>query len=147
MRCTCGQASKNECKQMFDEILAKEFSDYRYSRVHRLTVDAYSLQHPDKYMKSAKSFAAHLTGMCVAMEFEGNPDLLRALQQWLSGTIDLPRPEPPDFRGTLTVSHILGTEDAGGHHGRVQAWARDVWAAWQEHHDIARRWVLQVWEK
>ena len=43
------------CQQLFDEVLAREFGDYRYSREHRLTVDVYSLQHPAEYMRSAKS--------------------------------------------------------------------------------------------
>ncbi len=37
------------CLKLFEETLAKEFNDYRYGRIHRMTVDAYSLQHPDKY--------------------------------------------------------------------------------------------------
>jgi len=37
-------------------MIAREFGDFRYAREHRLTVDAYSLQHPDEYMRSAKSY-------------------------------------------------------------------------------------------
>lgn len=54
-------------------MIAREFGDYRYGRLHRLTVDSYALQHPEKYMHSAKSFAAHLTGMYAAMEHESDP--------------------------------------------------------------------------
>ena len=46
----CGAAAeqgKAGCLKLFEEILAREFSDYRYGRIHRLTVDAYSLQHPE----------------------------------------------------------------------------------------------------
>src|SRR3982074_1852880 len=75
---------KAGCLQIFEEILAREFSDYRYGKIHRLTVDAYSLQHPERYMRSGKSFAAHLTGMCAALEYEDSPDLNRAVQKWLS---------------------------------------------------------------
>jgi hypothetical protein len=69
---------------MFEEILAKEFSDYRYGKIHRLTVDAYALQHPEAYMRSGKSFAAHLTGMCAALEHEDTLELNRTVQKWLS---------------------------------------------------------------
>ena len=51
----CGasvEQGKGGCLKLFEEILAREFSDYRYGRIHRLTVDAYSLQHPDEYMRS-----------------------------------------------------------------------------------------------
>jgi hypothetical protein len=32
------------CQEIFETILTKEFSDFRYARVHRLTVDTYCLQ-------------------------------------------------------------------------------------------------------
>ncbi len=84
MVCLCGLDSKQNCKELFETILAKEFSDYRYGKIHRLTVDSCCLQHPNVYMVSAKSFAAHLTGMCCAMEYGGDADLLKDLQKWLN---------------------------------------------------------------
>jgi len=45
---------KAGCLKVFEEIIAREFSDYRYGRIHRLTVDVYSLQHPEEYMCSGK---------------------------------------------------------------------------------------------
>ncbi|MCA1556630.1 MAG: DUF5946 family protein, partial [Acidobacteria bacterium] len=72
------------CLKLFEEILAREFNDYRYGKIHRLTVDAYSLQHPDEYMRSGKSFAAHLTGMYAALESEDAPAVNQTVQKWLS---------------------------------------------------------------
>lgn len=82
-----------DCRSLFHEILAKEFGDYRYGILHRLTVDTYSLQHPEQYMRSGKSFAAHLTGLCAAMESDGPVAIHRAVQRWLSGPKVIPRPE------------------------------------------------------
>src|SRR3712207_1075744 len=119
------------CLKLFEEILAREFSDYRYGKIHRLTVDAYSLQHPDAYMRSGKSFAAHLTGMCVALEREGAPALNQVVQRWLSTNPKVEKPvRIPDRRGDLTVSYIHRAADAGEHLERVREWARDVWGAW-----------------
>jgi hypothetical protein len=43
----CGApVDRSTCQSLFDEILAREFGDFRYGRTHRLTVDTYSLQHP-----------------------------------------------------------------------------------------------------
>jgi len=70
----CGAAVPNgreACQRLSDEILAREFGDYRYARMHRLTVDVYALQHPAEYMRSAKSYAAHLTGMYAALKEGG----------------------------------------------------------------------------
>lgn len=133
---------KAGCLNIFEEILAREFSDYRYGRIHRLTVDAYSLQHPDKYMRSGKSFAAHLTGMCAALEREDALDLNRVVQKWLSTNPQVEKPaQLPDRRGDLTITYIHSAANAGEHITRVREWARDVWGAWAEHHDLARRLI------
>lgn len=141
MTCSCGNVSQQKCREAFDEIIAKEFSDYRFGRVHRLTVDTYSLQHPEKYMVSAKSYAAHLTGMCCAMEHDSDQELLRLLQKWLSGKKALEKPELPSHVGKLTISHIVDAADGTEHIKLVQEWARDVWGAYSVYHGLAREWI------
>ena len=58
-----GVASPDACKELFAEVGAREFADEAFFRVHRLTVDAYCLQHPNAYMRSSKSAAAHLAAL------------------------------------------------------------------------------------
>jgi hypothetical protein len=143
--CSCGFESAEVCHNLFEAILEKEFSDFRYARVHRLTVDAYSLQHPDRYMISAKSFAAHLTGMCCAMEHDGDRDLLHALQQWLSGKSEnLEKPPIPARFGNLTIAHPAAASDGDDHARRVQEWAAGVWKAWDIYHELARIWIAEA---
>ncbi len=141
----CGAAvaeGRAGCLKIFEEILAREFGDYRYGRIHRLTVDSYSLQHPDKYMRSGKSFAAHLTGMCAAIESEDALPLNQAVQKWLSTNPQIEKPAHlQERRGALTVAYVHGAEDADEHVSRVREWARDVWAAWSEHHGLAKRLI------
>jgi hypothetical protein len=60
------------CQAIFDELLARDFSDIAYFQVHRMMVDTYCLQHPDRYCVSAKSLAAHLTGLCRLIEHDGS---------------------------------------------------------------------------
>ena len=135
-----------ECQTLFDELLAREFTDYRYARLHRLTVDTYSLQHPERYMRSPKSFAAHLTGMCAAMEGEGADAVNGAVQRWLNGPRAIERPDdvPAGRRGALTVIYVHQAADADDYLRRVQEWARSTWAAWETHHAIARKWIEQA---
>src|SRR5678809_222167 len=83
------------CQRLFDEVLAREFGDYRYGREHRLTVDCYALQHPAEYMRSAKSYAAHPTGVYAALEGDGTADVNRAVQKWLNGPQAFERPDHP----------------------------------------------------
>jgi len=68
-----------KCRKLFDEVLAREFSNLLYFGVHRTTVDCYALQHPEGYCASFKSFAAHLTGLCCAVEFDKDPKMMRAI--------------------------------------------------------------------
>ncbi|HKR61098.1 MAG TPA: DUF5946 family protein [Pyrinomonadaceae bacterium] len=144
----CGAAvaeGKAGCLKIFEEILAREFSDYRYGRIHRLTVDTYSLQHPDAYMLSGKSFAAHLTGMCAALEYKDAFAINRVVQKWLSKNPKIDKPVSlPLQRGKLTILYVHSAADAEEHTSRVQEWARDVWEAWSAHHDLARELISEA---
>ena len=129
------------CNQLMLDLNARGFGDARYFIVHRLAVDAYALQHPKEYCRSAKSMAAHLVGMCIGVEHEGNLMKYGALQRWLNGAKELERPDPPAFRGELTIDGALDVGDIDEYIAAVREWARCVWDAWQEHHDLARAWV------
>jgi hypothetical protein len=136
---------KAGCLRIFEEVLVKDYSDYRYGKNHRLTVDAYSLQHPDAYMRSGKSFGAHLTGMCAALEHEDNLPINQAVQRWLNGPRIIDKPaQLPKRRGELTIMHIHSAANAEEHNERVREWARSVWDAWAEHHGLARRWISEA---
>jgi hypothetical protein len=142
----CGAVAfegRNGCQRLFDQILAREFGDYRFGRLHRLTVDTYSLQHPEQYMRSGKSFVAHLTGVCAAFEGGDVVAINQAVQRWLNGPKVVERPEepPPGNRGELTIVYLDGTTDAADHIKRVQEWARSTWSAWSAYHDLARQWI------
>jgi len=132
------------CNELFREVVGREFSRPELFRVHRLTVDAYSLQHPDQYMKSAKSAVAHLTGMCWAMEGDHDPSVSVALSRFLDGNPRFPKPEPvpaPGQRGTMTILDIHSAPDSAEHIDRVKGWALQAWESWSDHHEQARRWV------
>src|ERR1044071_1530977 len=144
----CGAAvagGREGCLKLFEEVIAREFSDYRYGRTHRLTVDAYSLQHPDKYMRSGKSFAAHLTGMCAAFEHEDTQASNQAVQKWLSTNPQIEKPAHlPERRGDLNITNIHSAPDADEHVKRVREWAREVWGAWAEYHALAGRLIEEA---
>ena len=133
------------CQRMFDEVIAKEFSDYRYGRIHRLTVDVYCMQHPEPYMHSRKSFAAHLTGICSALEYENSPEINQMVQKWLSKNpkIDKPAQLPKHF-GDLTISYIHSAANADEHLERVREWAASVWNAWSEYHILAKQLIKEA---
>ena len=138
------------CNELFQEVVGREFSRPELFKVHRLTVDSYSLQHPDRYMKSAKSAVAHLVGMCWAMEDIDDPSVSMAISRFLDGTPDVTRPEPvPDSgnRGSVTVVDVYLAPDSVEHIERVRAWAEGAWEAWADHHARARKWLVEAQEK
>ena len=103
-----GVGGEEGCNEIFQEVIGREISRPELFKIHRLTVDSYSLQHPDQYMKSAKSAVAHLVGMCWAMEERDDPSVSMAISRFLDGTPDVRRPEPVPAATSSTDSPTLG---------------------------------------
>lgn len=148
-RCrSCGAeplGSYESCQDAWEALLAKSFSELAYARFHRLLVDLYSLQHPDTFWRSAKSYAAHLTGLCVAQEHGGNAQINAAVQRWLGGRRDdVIKPDVPPVRGALDLTHVLGADDMSDVARRVGEWSDDVWAAFLPVQGVARQWIARA---
>ena len=138
----CGMRTTpaGDCATIRDALLARDFEQPTlYWKSHRLAVDAYCLQH-SAYVKSAKSLAAHLCGLCIALEHDNDPDQLKALQSWLSTNPNLPKPELPTSRGNLTIADVANIDDPTAFAKAVRAWAQSAWDAYAELHPTARHW-------
>ena len=49
------------CWAVYTEVLAREYQDMRFMRVHQQTVDAYTVQHPGvEERRATRSVAVHL---------------------------------------------------------------------------------------
>ena len=131
------------CQALFDELRSRQLvaSTYLYQR---LTVDAYCVQHPDRYCVSAKSLAAHLTGLCWALEYSGHPSGLEALQRWLDGRAPIQKPALPAFRGALTVADVGGAPDTEEFAATIKRWAHSTWDAYAVLQPVARAWVEEA---
>jgi uncharacterized protein DUF5946 len=129
------------CRSLFNEVTAQSLSSAAYFAVHRAAVDCYSLQHPEHFCVSAKSYAAHLSGLCVAIEYNRSVEVNAAIQKWLSGSIDLQKPKVLTQRGELTVLHIQNISDPKERARRIEEWCHNIWAAYAELHDVARSYV------
>jgi hypothetical protein len=126
---------------MWDEISARAYTDSGYAATRDLAFDAYCMQHPERYCRSAKSYAAHLTRLCCGLEYGGDPKVYTALQKWLNGTVDIVKPEPPNFRGQMTVADLWAARTLKEHIRFVHDWANGVWKAYAAQQDIARSWI------
>lgn len=130
------------CWAAYGDVLAREYSDRAYFSSHRLTVDAYSAQHPGQPSpQSIQSTAVHLVSLCLVLEC-GVDQLAatRLLNSLTESKGDFQWLEPPSELGSLTVKDVLATTSAKDHINAVDEWARAVWHAWREHHMIVREW-------
>jgi hypothetical protein len=135
------------CQAIADELWAREFSNVAYFGVHRMSVDVYSLQHPDRYCASTKSLAAHLTGLCWLIEHGGSRATgNEALRRWLDGDAGLVKPPVPEFRGALTIAEVRAAADPIAYREAVERWGRSTWDAYAPLHAQAREWIRRALE-
>jgi len=131
------------CWAVYGEVLAREYSDPTFFDIHRLTVDAYAVQHPGyKDRQSIQSVGVHLIRLCLFLEHGLSPEnandaMLAAGKNKKSFTYL----EPPSNLGTITASDIANAKSAEEHKKLVMEWAKCVWNAWSVHHDTIRSWL------
>ncbi|WP_408611918.1 DUF5946 family protein [Chitiniphilus purpureus] len=135
--------SSPACWAAFGEVLTREYSDPDYAAVHRLSVDAYAVQHPgDTSRQAIQSVGLHLVRLCFFLErglpaTEANAAMLKAGRLkanyiWLSRPAGL---------GDITVKDVVAAQGLTQHTDAVHAWARSAWHAWAEHHSLVRQWA------
>jgi hypothetical protein len=109
----------------------------------RLVVDTYGAQHPGRrQVRAVQSIAVHLMGLCTVLERGVQPRIMPTRdRKQVRRTLDLHWLEPPSPIGTLTVHGPLRANGPDEHAVSVEAWARDVWAAWASHHATVRSWL------
>jgi hypothetical protein len=131
--------SRDGCQKLFDALGLRAFEDPRYAAMRRLVVDSYACQH-DRYIRSGRSLAAHLTGVAVAIEYGGDQNVNERVQRWLSRTRHLEKPVVPDSRGKVTIADVVDVAPEE-YAAAVHRWAGSVWEAWREDHALARAWI------
>jgi hypothetical protein len=144
--CECGVGNREgACGALRDTLLARDFEQpVAYWRYHRLAVDAYCLQHA-AYVKSAKSFAAHIGGLCIAFEYGNDLSLHELFIRWLNASgRQISKPSMPNSRGGLTIAHVSGIDDPVVYGRLVGEWAAAVWSAYSSCHAVALGWVEET---
>ncbi|MCC6784950.1 MAG: hypothetical protein IT457_19030 [Planctomycetes bacterium] len=135
--------SSPACWRAFGEVLAREYGSGEHFAVHRLTVDAYAVQHPGGDSRQAiQSVGVHLARLCMMLERSLSPERANAAMVRVSGIkarmVKLARPAS---LGAVTVADVLAARDAEEHVAAVRRWADAAWLAWSPHHATVRRWV------
>lgn len=127
------------CQGLWDAFAFQALADFRLAAVHALAFDAYCMQHVETYCVSAKSYAAHLTRLCVGVEHGGDPALYAALQRWYHA--GLVKPDILTVRGQMTIADIQSVDDIPAKIAKAREWAAQVWAVYGGQHALAREWV------
>jgi hypothetical protein len=112
--------------------------------VHNLLVDAYAMQHSEEYGRSAKSYVAHLVGLCCGVEASDERGLYWTIPRWLDGPARLTRPADIQDRGRITIGDLREPADEADYPDLVRKWAREVWTAYAGQHAMARKWLAEV---
>ncbi len=111
--------------------------------MHRLSVDAYAVQHPGTPSKQTiGSIGVHLIRLCLFHEYGLTPErandaMVKASKNkenfiWL---------EPPLSLGKITVANVVEAGGVEQHKTLVRAWAKEAWEAWAHHHEQVRQWI------
>jgi len=131
------------CWKLFGDILEKEYSDPSYWKNHRITVDAFAVQHFGKPSSQAiQSVNLHLSSLYLIYEKGFDVKLadkgLTTLAKYKSELFWL---EPPDEVGDITVVDILKAKTADEHCELIFEWGKSVWNAWTFHHKTIQTFV------
>lgn len=133
------------CWALFNELLAREFGDPSYGRVHRHTVDVYAVQHPGTNgRRQRQSVALHLIGLCHWLERDLEQDRLNAITQRLASEDRAwPWLEPPAGYD-VTVGDVHRARTGAEHGTLVRHWAQATWDAWAAHQPQVREWATDA---
>ncbi len=138
--CGAPMGGRSGCDRAFHELGARAIADAAFGYGRRAVVDAYCLQHP-AYIESLKSFAAHLCGLCAAVERRTDARAERAIWHTLQVPPGATKPPPVRTGWTRTVASVVGATEPMAFRQAVDTWVADVWSAWAAHHALARQWL------
>ena len=133
------------CWSTFGELLAREFGDVTFGRIHRQSVDVYAVQHPGTDdRRQRQSVALHLIGLCHWLEHDIEFDRLTAITQQLANDDRAWPWLTPPTGYPMTVVDVLVARGGPEHVGLVRRWAETTWDAWAAQHETVRAWAAEA---
>ena len=139
-------ASKG-CWAVYGEVLSREYSDTKFFKNHRQTVDAYALQHPGGgNPRAVQSVNIHLIALTllygVNLPSPSIPKIMDSIVKKKRKPVhSFKQLVPPNNLGDIIVTDIFPLTAVEDHLYEVDRWARNVWAAWEMHHHVAWHYI------
>lgn len=131
------------CWAAFGAVLAREYENPALMPVHRLSVDAYAVQHPGDGSRAAvQSVGIHLARLMVQIDAPQSTAGNRAMLSFAARRATLPVLTPP-LHFAMTVADVVAAINPAEHIVAVGRWARSAWDAWAAHHAFIRTWATE----
>ena len=124
------------CWNAYGELLAREYeSPVLFGAVHRLTVDAYALQHPGDASdrRARKSVWVHYAALYLSLRKKEDHSRIPAIMQKLTVRTFPALPLAP-AQFDVTLEDVLARGKTN-HISAVKAWADSAFEAWAELED------------
>jgi Family of unknown function (DUF5946) len=124
------------CWNAYGGVLAREYeSPMLFGAVHRLTVDAYALQHPGDASdrRARQSVWVHYAALYLSLRNnEDHSRIPSVMQKLVAGTFPALPSVPAQF--DVTLEYVLAQGETN-HVSAVKAWADCAFKAWAELED------------
>lgn len=133
------------CFELFNQLLAYEYSDPTLQQTHRLTVDTYAVQHPgtEKTRQQIQSVGLHLARLGLQLDAPRSPvetnQVMLGLGEFKHTLGYLPPPE----QFNMTVADVAPFAGSKRHSEMVKEWASATWNDWSDHHSYIRNWTAK----
>jgi hypothetical protein len=137
--------SSPACWAAFGHVLAAEYSDPSLMGVHRLSVDAYAVQHPgDGSRRAIQSVGLHLARLHVQLDRQLGPEEANAFMLSAADRkASLPVLQPP-ASFPITIADVAPLAGTSSHERAVREWAQSAWDAWAHAHDFVLGFTAAV---
>lgn len=129
----------------FNTIMAREYSNPILMPVHRLSVDAWAVQHLGEGSRRAiQSGGLHLARLMAQLEddlgFEAANALMLRISVHKAALPELsPRP-----RYKMTVANVVDADAPENHIRQVRLWAETTLSDWADEHEYIRDWFWRI---
>jgi hypothetical protein len=137
--------SSPACWAAFGRVLEAEYSMPDLMPIHRLSVDAYAVQHPGDPgdRRAVQSVGLHLARLWRQLEWPAPPaETNEVMKGFAARKASLVYLAPP-ARFTTTIADVAPFAGTPRHGETTLAWARATWADWGAHHDTIKAWAGQ----
>lgn len=134
--------SSPACWAAFCAVLEREYSNPDLMGIHRLTVDAWAVQHPgDGSRRAIQSVGLHLARLLIQLESGYSGEKANsAMLRFAGRKAELPE-LPARLSYRMTVADVVESVEPDAHRSAVVEWANATWADWADQHDFIRTWA------